>query len=275
MIITKDFILLNNPKTGSTYARQVIKTLYPSKRGISRLSSQVLGTPGKGHLELKHKNLAYPNRPKNQHGTYSQIPSKYLNREIITVIRDPFDKFISAYEYKYYLKHPPSADLQKQVGITKPENITLDQFAQLQIAGVRKRYPHLDSFQIGSQTIQFIHMFFRDPKRSIKSLSPDYFSTGAYKQDLPDIHFLNQSALSSELFDYLEGLDLEPDGLSKARQIGRVNENKRRPDYKEYTWTNDALNYVKTYERFLLLMLKELGFDFKEPSPISTAHNSQ
>lgn len=264
MIITKDFVLLNNPKTGSTYARQVVKTVYekqPSSNSIfQRL--KLINTP---YQELKLKNIQFPNRPKNQHGTYSQIPSKYLNRQIVSVIRNPYDKFASAYEYQYWLKQPPEQSTLDELGISDLESISIDQFTQIQIASIEKRYPNLSELKVGSQTIQFIFMYFKNPSSVIKLLTEDYFFSGAYKNDLPKITFINQSKLSEDLISFLDQFKNDKSKLNEARQIGRVNINNKRASLDSYPWTEFAISYINTYERFLLYMLQELGFQFEKP----------
>lgn len=275
MIVTKDFVLLNNPKTGSTYARQVVKMVYGQTKNPIQSIAQKIGLLNLPYQEIKLKNLQFPNRPKNQHGAYSQIPERFLDRKIVSVIRNPYDKFISAFEYKYWLKQPPEQSTLLALSIEDLSNISIDQFALIQVASIKKRFPHLETLKIGSQTLQFIFMYFKNPWLVVKSLTNEYFLEGKYKHDLGEITFINQNTLSDGLFTFLEQFDLDKAKLEQGRQMGRVNANKKRPSLESYEWSLDALLYVETYEKFLFLMLKELGFNFERPEAQKKAINNK
>jgi hypothetical protein len=266
VIICQDFILINNPKTGSTYARKIIKAVYANDGSLFKRALAVLGLSKRSLNELKHPNLMFPNRPKNQHGGYSQIPIKQKNRKILSIIRNPYDKLISAYEYKYYLQQRPDEELITKLQIKDLTKITLDDFILIQIADVKRRYPNLVDLQIGSQTIQFIFMFFISPDEVLKKLSENYFIEGDYKKDLGQIHFLNQTHLSEQLFEFLQLIGIQPIALEKAKSIEAINKNKNRLPIDKYPISETAVAYVDTYERFLLLMLRDLGFEFHRPS---------
>jgi hypothetical protein len=98
MIITEIFVMLNLPKTGSTFARTVIKELY--KPSILKKILVKLRLVPRDLIELKLPNIKMPNRIFDQHGTYSQIPKKYLNRPVFSVVRNPYTRFLSAYQFK-------------------------------------------------------------------------------------------------------------------------------------------------------------------------------
>lgn len=80
MIITKDIVFLNLPKTGSTFVRKTIKELYNK-----RIENNILLRIGLRLKLLKHpyRELILPNlllkkgltEYSDQHGHYTQIPN--------------------------------------------------------------------------------------------------------------------------------------------------------------------------------------------------------
>lgn len=261
MLITNDFILLNNPKTGSTYCRNVIKTLY--RKQPVWLSSLGVSLRRGQYREIMSPNIINPQRPKNQHGSFSQIPRKFMDRKKVSVVRNPYDKFISAYEYKYYLKYPPSNEILNKVGFCDLETISMDDFARLQMITVDHTHPNLSGLQVGSQTIQFIQMFFKEPKETLANLSDEYFDSRTYLSDIGDVTFFDQRNLTDSLMKFLGTLGQSKDALQMLKGLQRVNRNKTRSTLENYQWTDDGKNYVAYRERYLLLMLEDLGFSYK------------
>jgi hypothetical protein len=96
MLITDSFVMLNYPKTGTSFARQVIKELYARepRRWFGRWCK-----------ELILPNIRTPGVA-DQHGTYSQLPRRYRNREIVAIIRNPYDRFLSVFEFRYWVNVP-------------------------------------------------------------------------------------------------------------------------------------------------------------------------
>lgn len=82
MLVTDSFVMLNYPKTGSSFARKVIKDLYARQ-------------PKSWFRRRWCKELILPNirtcGADDQHGCYSQIPPQYRNREVMSIVRNPFE----------------------------------------------------------------------------------------------------------------------------------------------------------------------------------------
>ena len=78
-----------------------------------------------------------------------------------------------------------------------------------------KKYPEVKHF--GLFTFYFVWMYCKRPWE-VLTLSPrefdDFWTSGAWKEELPNIRFLEQSQLSTQLRDYLKELDYPPSALS-------------------------------------------------------------
>lgn len=105
MLITKSFIVINNPKTGSSFVRKVLKEIYRQrKEKYSWLKKKSLDW-GLIQADLI-EHFVYTDAHKkhlNQHGAVEQIPNKFINgRHIVSVIRNPYTKILSQYEFKWW-----------------------------------------------------------------------------------------------------------------------------------------------------------------------------
>lgn len=184
MLITKDFVVINNPKTGSTFVRECLKKIYQKRyhklTGIKKISVR-LGLTQTELIELLMR--TDNNVPAHQHGRVSQIPKAHQSKTIVSVLRNPYSRFLSQYEFRYWATHYQFYHNEIEVKKYFPNfpNLNLDQFVDFQIFTNRNRL-HLHEQKIGKQTLRFIEMFFNDPQQTIKRIKDDYIFSGAYKK---------------------------------------------------------------------------------------------
>lgn len=74
MLIISDFFLLNYPKTGTTFTRRIIKTIYKNK--YEELPLPVI------------LDRIFP------HEIYPQIPLERQGNKAVSVIQNPFDRYM-------------------------------------------------------------------------------------------------------------------------------------------------------------------------------------
>ena len=92
MLITKDFVMLNFPKTGTTFTRAVLKQLYGDR------IEEILG-----------RNPMNPHSvPDSPHLAVSQIPQRYAKLPIVSIYRNLFDRYVSLWQFRWYLHAHPS-----------------------------------------------------------------------------------------------------------------------------------------------------------------------
>lgn len=130
VIVTESFVMLNLPKTGSTFARKVIKDLYASapRSWFKRTYC----------LDLILPNIRHAGEP-DQHGCYCQIPRQYRKREIVSILRSPYERFLSAFEFRHWAYHPPRpAEVIRECFPTFP-NLKLDEYIDFQYCPVKSR----------------------------------------------------------------------------------------------------------------------------------------
>ena len=208
MIITDQFVVLNFPKTGSSFVRKVIKTLYRNKlrRTIfSRLLDQLNLVP-KGYEELM---LPHPLIPgaRDQHGSFSQIPEKHKKKQIVSVIRDPYQRFVSQYRFKWWVEH--SGIEEKQINRHFPTfpDISIDEYVvlkRLMTQNMKLHYKIPEEIEIGDQSIQFINMYFESPCEVFGRLSQGNLNGNNLIDDMCNVELLRQENLNEELIWFLK-----------------------------------------------------------------------
>ncbi|MBK7270312.1 MAG: sulfotransferase family 2 domain-containing protein [Flavobacteriales bacterium] len=97
MFITDRFVLLNFPKTGSTFARNVLAELHRPTALRALLVKLGLAQP----LYQDLISVAYVVDPSvpvrtTQHLVYAQVPEVDRHKLLLSVVRDPFSRLISA-----------------------------------------------------------------------------------------------------------------------------------------------------------------------------------
>lgn len=208
MLITDNFVMLNFPKTGSAFARDAIKRLHRStglraaleRRGLMRSSLQELLM--KPYFFTATQGVTIPTN--SEHGVYSQVPAAHQAKPVITVMRDPEKRMVSAYEFRSWAKHPiPNAEQVVEWFPSFPD-ISFEQFIRMnQELILPYIQPNGMQVKVGPLTTKFIRMYARDPRKTMLALRENTDLRKDYDQHFPKIHFLHTENLNQELYDLL------------------------------------------------------------------------
>ena len=270
MIITNEFIMLNLPKTGSSFARSAIKLLY--KNRFDKLSF-----PKKAAIRLKlreplFKELFLPNirikgvdKGADCHGTFTQIPDQYKQRDVFSIVRNPYERLISGYEYKAWVRHP---SIPKELVSKFPQfpELSLDEFIEMSKITVDNELKNgSKKTRIGFQSLQFIRMFFKNPEDVLKNISDDYIDSDRYLDDIANITFLRQENLREDIKNLLERHGFDLTELKMIDELKKVNETKNKSKNRNDLLTPKAINYINEEERFILKVLRYKGIEYSCP----------
>lgn len=270
MIITKNFVMLNYPKTGSTFSRSVIKAIFeqreqkrsPFIKQVRRLFNiwdyyelLVPSTWLKG-ADVPHQ---------SQHGGYIHIPKSHRNKHIFSVIRNPLVRFASLYEFKFWEQKPfLSQDFLSSKYPGFP-NLSIEQFYEYHIDTMlygRLSKPD-DSLNLGPQTVQFIQMFFKDPYRILDNMSEKYLESDEYLKDIAPVTFLKQENLRTELYDLLlKQHNFNPAELEIIFTAPSQNVTKAFSRVEDIAIPSEIKTKILYRERFLFKILKNIGIDY-------------
>ena len=141
MIITERFVLLNFPKTGSTFIRNALKELYDNKSFSERLLNKI------GFKKYFLKELILPNMRtkkarelgrKCQHGAYSQIPKTYQGLPILAGVRNPLDRMVSSFEFRFWADNLIAEEEEIKNRIPSFPQLTFEEFWEYMLVYEKK-----------------------------------------------------------------------------------------------------------------------------------------
>ncbi len=273
MIITKEFLFLNFPKTGSTFIRTVLKEIYPIKR--ANLLKKILVKLRISSYKIEE--LYLPNIRMNvnqpdQHGTFDQIPKKHRKKKKYSIIRNPYDRFLSDFRYRAWVGYPYFDHTNIKTLFPSYPNLTIIEFCDYYSLWANERAKVATGLTIcpenlknmGNQTMQFIQMFFKNPKHILLNFSEEYIYSGLYKNDIGDIEFIAQENLTEEFCKILNKFNFSEENIELAKNHKKVNVSKK--DKKDYDWEPEVLVYVQEKEKYLFKILEDYGFNYTEPT---------
>lgn len=256
MLITDRFVMLNFPKTGSSFARSVLKELHQSK-GLGKLVSKLTGSTNGLEERLM---VPYRFRPArfnypSQHGVYIQIPEEHRRKVIMSVMRDPLERIVSAYEFRNWVKYQKkNLDSLRQEFPRFPD-LSFDEYLDLfyRIEGPAS-LPVDVTQDIGPLTTQFVRFFATDPEHTIHALRDGMDLAAERDKHFAPVRFLRQEQLGQELSEFLEEMGYAPERLRFILDKPKMNTSKRtRSTY----FTPEVVEHVLHAERFLYQLFPE------------------
>lgn len=267
MLVTRTFVLLNNPKTGSSFCRTVLKEIHAERARRRSMVRRAMSRSDDSLVELLLPNIKVAhNQERDQHGTWSQIPEEYRDREVASVVRNPYDRFLSMYQFRWWEKHPPvPADVLMQELPHFPD-LSLDDFVTLNELAVRHgRMSDGGEVRLGNQSAQFIQMFFRNPSAVLERATRPDVEPAELAAELAPITFLRQENLNHDFASFLARHGYTDAEVDYARTRPPVNVTRAGGSDRRSMWTPTALDYVGSDERFLIETLNGVGIRYERP----------
>ncbi len=271
MILTDNFVMIAYPKTGSSFARTIIKRLHDNK---SFKLTSLLKTGKIPYLKefLTHQNDIpglYQEETLSQHGRVEQIPDEHKHKPVVSILRNPFTRYISLYEYGWY-KSYPAIDKEKLLKLFPafPE-LSFEDFLRYSDYTTSYRIPGITlKAEMGCLTVQFFQFFLKNPTEVIPVIDDDYIFSGKYIEQMPEIEFLRTDQLNEDLYAYLLKKGYPARFLEFIKNSAKVRpENTARStDEKRKTfYTETLINKVQHKERLLLKICEDFGCSFERP----------
>lgn len=232
MIITESFVWLNFPKTGSTFVRQSLRRLYTvrkwqfaKKTRFKERHMEEINVPN-----IRALNPLRSGKP-TPHGQRRQIPNIYRHLPIVSALRDPVERLVSAYTYADWRK--PEALYQDLASIQKRfpsfPDITFMEFADY----MRLCFPEKalvvggEKIPLGRQSLELLS-FFRDVSEESQAL---LFSDWEDLADVvSEVIFLRTETLNADLLNLLLTFKFSPADVRFILHSGKVNQSRRSSD---------------------------------------------
>lgn len=264
MIITNRFVMLNFPKTGSSFARKILKDIHKKYQTwpfkLLRMSN-LLDTPYMIERFVPMIDEYRTLGMNSQHGTYIQIPQTHKLKKIISITRSPLSRYVSAYLYGWW-KEYPLAPVEKisKIFPSFPDLNFEEYWEMLNIFGLEDRLKGITPpIKLGYHTIQFIQFYFYNPDKVLSNINFDYISEQNYRRDMAKVTFLHQENLNQELFDFLLQEGYPEKDITFIKDANRVNETPHELKKKDIIrfYTKDVLEDLLQRDRLLFEIFPE------------------
>ncbi|MEZ5662324.1 MAG: hypothetical protein R3E94_02175 [Burkholderiaceae bacterium] len=248
MLITHDFVMLNYPKTGTTFTRAVLKQLY-----------------GDAIEEILGRNPMNPHSvPDSPHLAVSQIPARYADLPIVSIHRNVFDRYVSLWQFKWYTHDHPSVQEAARALYPSFPDLSLEQYLgmanRVQKARLLASLGFEPTDRIGFQSVQFIVFYARDPKTCLRDAiaNPDL----DLRRYVPEIHFLRQSMLRQDLTAFLASTPVGPAATDVIRTFPELNVTRTGEDAGwRHFWSDALMAEYTAKEAPVLNFTRQLGLD--------------
>lgn len=204
MIATKDFVMINFPKTGSSFARKFIHDAYTTqKESRSRLFpwGKKLSKKEFEYISISKVGEGTYNGLVDQHGKRCQIPQKHIKKKIVSITRNPFSRYRSIYQYGWWKQNPPAPLHTIKKAFPNFPNLNFEEFfAMLDKYGTPNILEGANpSIEIGYHSAQFIRYFHKRPQQLLTSINAQFIESSACTECFQDVSFLRQETLRRDL----------------------------------------------------------------------------
>lgn len=233
MIITDSFVLLAFPKTGTSYTTKALRTIHARRRlwgriYPSRFQKRDFVRPGYQEHRVTMPATEHNKQRSSRHGTWRDIPEQHRHKTIASVVRNPFTRYTSYYLYQTRMRKNllPVADIEllRKHYPTYPELSFSEYYDMMQRFQPQKLLQGVQpSIELGAQTVEFIHFYFKDPAEVFAKIDNSYIESGDFREDMADVEFLHQEDLTREFTHFLGRMGYSNAESEIAQNLKRQN----------------------------------------------------
>jgi len=251
VILTRRLVFIHLPKTGGTFVSEVLKQVVKPPRG-----GNVLERLGR---RLREPALA----DVLKHGTIREIPARWRDRPVLSVIRNPYDRLVSIYHFDWWkTKPPPWVDFRelKRRHPAWPE-VPFEEFVEgFQLFRKLKAPALPPEKQPGAMSEHFVRFYFRDPERAFPRIDDAWIASRGWEADMAPVKFLRMENLNADLHAALLAVGYPEDDLAFIPCLGRILPPKSKRGTGaawEDAYTPELKARVRERERLLFAMFPE------------------
>jgi hypothetical protein len=258
MLIGRDFVMLHNPKTGSSFARKVLHAVYD-------LRARECGVEHQALIELLLPNIRVAGRAGtvDQHGTFSQIPDADKGKTVYSIARDPSSRAVSMYKFGYWRSFSPIPMEIIQKEFPGFPALTLKEYIDFENRAICFRTGFdLRKASVGFQTVQFIQMFFAQPNMTLQGLTDDFIDSDECADGCGQIHFLRQESLRRDLKQFLGDLGFGREHLRIVDETPDSNVSRWSGKASEVAVTPELESSLRHRERLIYRIYRNWGLNY-------------
>jgi hypothetical protein len=270
MVITDKFVYIHKPKTGGSFVTDALLKLYDGKWNLFiHAKLALLKTI---HFKNDFGTLIFT---ANKHGGCHDIPKEHLQKTIISTIRNPYDYYVSQYEFGWWKRKAWHNYYKKFDGFKKYSssfpNLSFQQFMEL-MPMVFNKAPHNEFNNpdaLGRSTVEFINDCFYEPENVSQKMTENYILSGAYKNDMFPVKFIFTHRLNQQLHDFLleQGYPAESIAfIITKKKVLPQGKGRGKDQHWEKYYTPELKELVRKKDWFLFQMFPEFD-NSKEGRP--------
>ena len=251
MLVSKDFIFLNFPKTGSSFVRASLKELNEELSMYEKFFAR------KRIVEVLLPSVRIRNRnhsKKDAHVIYYQLKEAQRRKHVYSVIRNPIHRMISYYEYGFWKGEgdlPIKMEELKEMYAEFP-NISFSEYLHLMNSKkvLSSLFPLIDfnECELGFQSLFFLLFFLKDPSLFFKNAD---FSINLIRRSLGNVEFLYSEDLNNGLLETLSNHGYKKEKIEFIRMARRVNVSIGSEKPLDYYYSDDDLKFLIEKESLL------------------------
>ena len=261
MVITDRFVFVHQPKTGGSFVRQVI-----DKAARAELTGFPLGRLRRAGLLPRRYGYQETD---DWHDTCREVPTEHRHKTIVSVVRDPFDFYVSFYHYGWWVAHPEDsyrdfAEVKR--AFPRFPDLSFAEFLEL----ANGYFVDFDMIgdpghdhRLGYYSTQFLLYFFHAPPDVYRRIDSGYLTDYAWHPDMFAAEFLRTSTLNRDLHNFLTREGYPPSYIESVLSKPPVRPEEHhtpRPSasFKNY-YTPETYELVREKERLLFAIFPDLG----------------
>ncbi len=263
MIVTDRFVLLNYPRTGSTFVRDALKRIHAARDGAVRRLVARTGLLRRSLDELilpiDRTSSARREGRRSQHGRYGQIPREHRGKVVVSVLRNPYDRAVSTFEHGFWRDHPPDDPERVRERYPSFPELSFDEYLRMtdELGRDDVRDGAAVPDDVGAHSLHFLRFYSRDPDALLRTLS-NVPPIDTLRDGLGDVRFLRFERLREELAGFLHEFGYTREHVRVVHELPRRNEARTRADrsWRDY-FTPALATWFRTRERTLFELFPE------------------
>jgi hypothetical protein len=268
VLIAEKFVFVHQPKTGGTFVRDVLLEIENQQKNGTLYS----------HLARLGfaRNLFSLEYTTEYHDTCRDIPGDHQVKPILSIVRNPFDFYVSFYYFGWWVSHPEDSysDFENvkrryphfpELSFSEFLELANTHFPEFKVLGDYEP----DASSPGYYSAQFLLFFFRNPAETYQRIKEKQTDLDELRKGMFDVQFMRTHRLGLDLYTFL-ARNGYPHRLIKRipeKEPVRPEEQRRqRPSTQYLSYYNDELRrYVLKKERLLFALFPDLLKSFPKP----------
>ncbi len=269
MVVTQKFIYIHLPKTGGTFVTTVLDRLHrrvrPARSQSARIQRVIRATV--------RRSVARRERPQEygpildlepKHGTCHDIPSEFRHLPILSTIRNPYDWYVSQYEFGWwkrtFLYKPELYPTPVGEAIERALPSFIDDHPSFPDIGFEgfmelcERAMEAVNGERGSDVGLYTYGFLRFYHREPEALRGTSGSLSDMRDDIFEVEFLFTHRLNEQLYRFLLATGYERKDLAFISELDRIlpmGRGRREDQLWSQYYTSELKSWVRERDRLL------------------------